>query len=504
MKNPRRPRSVKPYPAAPTVGRTSLLRGAVAGLLALVAAAASAAQLTLDDAIRLALQRNQALKVSAFAPDIARANVLAEYGAFDPALTFRRTYREGETQVSTTPLITSLTQTDDYAVSLGGLAPWGLRYSLQATADNQRGTFNRFSDNFVTFGGISVTQPLLRGFGFGTNLAGLRLAKLDRGIADWQYRQSVINTVTNVIITYSTVIQLREGVRIAQLSRDLVGQLVAQNLKRNQIGQISDAAVLEARANLAAREENVLVALRNAIDYENLLRQLIGETDYPVTAPPLDLEPLPLPVTITVDAPNDLKRAFDLRPDFQAARLGVSQRRIRSSVAQNQLLPSVDFVGSYGYSGMDPTFSTARREVRDRDARAYSAGVVVSIPLTFAEGRGRARAARLATKQAEADLVRLEQDIAIDVAAAAGQIETARNRVTAARSALDLAQQSLEAEQKKFQAGTSTTFLVLRAQELLAVAQNSYARALGDQRRAYANYEREVGTTLINRNITLQ
>ena len=59
------------------------------------------------------------------------------------------------------------------------------------------------------------------------------------------------------------------------------------------------------------------------------------------------------------------------------------------------------------------------------------------------------------------------------------------------------------AKQKKFQAGTSTTFLLLRAQELLAAAQNSHARALADQRRAVANYEREIGTTLLNRGIKL-
>src|ERR1043166_1962361 len=76
--------------------------------------------LTLDTAIRLALERNQALKVSSFTPEIARANVLAEYGRFDPTLTFRRSYSEGETPITTTPLVRSLTQTDDYLLSLSG------------------------------------------------------------------------------------------------------------------------------------------------------------------------------------------------------------------------------------------------------------------------------------------------------------------------------------------------------------------------------------------------
>lgn len=462
-----------------------------------------AAPLPLDEAVRLALQRNQTLKVSAFAPDIARANVLAESGRFDPALTFRRTYGESETPGAATPLARALVQQDDYALSLGGLTPWGLTYSLAATAENQRGTFNRFSDNYVTFGGISVTQPLLRGFGFGANLAALRVAKADRGIADWQHRQTVIDVVTNVALVYTAVLQARENVRIAELSRDLTANLVRQNQARNRIGQISDADVLQAQARLAGREENVLLAQRTAADFENQLRQLVGETNYPVNGPALELEPLVPPPPLTVDAAADLARAYALRPDYAAARLGVTRRRAHRDLARNQLLPRVDLVGSYGYGGNDRDFGTARAQVRDRDARAYSAGVVVSIPLTFAEGRGRTRAAELGLKQSEAEVVRVEQDIALELAAAVANLDTTHRRVAAARHALDLAQRSLEAEQKKFTAGTSTTFLVLQAQELLAQAQSSHARAVADERRARAVYERETGTTLERRGITL-
>jgi outer membrane protein TolC len=248
----------------------------------------------------------------------------------------------------------------------------------------------------------------------------------------------------------------------------------------------------------------VLLAERSAGDLENQLRELIGETTYPVNGPPLELEALPPAQTVTVDAASDLKRAFTLRPDYQAARLGIIRRRATRSAAQSQLLPRVDFVGSYGYSGMDRDFSTARRQVRDQDVRSYSAGVVISVPLTFAEGRGRVRSANLSVRQSEADLVRLEQDIAIDIAAAAGQIETTGRRVAAALTALNLTAQSLEAEQKKFTAGTSSTFLVIQAQDQLANTQNIYARALADQRRALANYDREVGTTLLNRNIKVE
>lgn len=482
----------------------SAIRCAALLVIAVVCSTGAAAEpLTLNEAIRLALEKNQALRVSAFSPEIARASVLAEYGRFDPELTFSRSYGEDETLTTTNPLVTQVTKTDDYAVTFGGLTPWGATYGLTATANNRRGATTGFSDNFVTFGGVTITQPLLRGFGFGANLSALRIAKADRRISDWQYRQDVIDTATAVIIVYNNLLQARENLYINQLSRDLTAKLVEQNEKKNLIGQISDADVIQARARLAGKEEQILQAGRAARDLENTLRQLIGETTFSVDPSPLEVEALPPPAPVSVDVAIDLKKAYELRPDYQAARAGIDRRRASHALARNRLLPAVDFVGSYGYSGTDPDFARSRRQVRDEDVRSYTAGVVVSIPLTFTEERGRARAARLSLRQSEADLVRLEQDIAVAIAAAAGQVETTQKRVTANRTAVELTQQSLRAEELKLQAGTSTTFLVLSAQEQLASVQRDLARALADNRKALANYERELGRTLEWLNITL-
>jgi outer membrane protein TolC len=475
----------------------------IAFLLTACAGPATAAPLTLEDAIRLALDHNQRVKVSAFNPDIARAEVLAEYGRFDPALVFNRSYAEAETPGTITPPgLRPLTQSDRFGLALEGLTPWGLTYSLGASATNERGTFNAFASQYDTFGGLTITQPLLRGFGFGPNLAGLRIAKAGRGISDWQHRQTVIDTVTSVILAFNNLQQAHANVRIARLSRDLAARLYQDNEERRRVGAISDADVTQARARVANREESILIAERNVSDLENQLRLLIGDTAF--SAGSLAVVELAPAADLSVDAADDTRRAYELRPDYQAARLGLAIDRANYAVAKNSLLPRLDFVGSYGHAGLDGNFRTSRQQVRDEEARAYSAGVVVRIPLTFAEGRGRARAARLALKRAETDLVRLEQEIAVSIAAAGGQIETTQQRVVATRQALELTRQALDAEEKRFKAGTSTTFFVLQQQELLAGVENSHARALADQRRALANYERETGTTLTRHGLTVE
>ncbi len=462
--------------------------------------------LTLDDAIRLALANNQRIKVSSYNPQITDANVLTAYGRFDPSFNFARSYGESEDPGTIVPPgVRPLTKTDNYGLSLDGLLPWGLVYSVGTTAQNQRGTFNNFADNYATFGGVTVTEPLLRGFGFGANLADLRIAKANRGISIWQHRQTVIDTVTSVIFAYNNLQEARAVLRISKLSRDNAAQLLDENEKRHKVGDISDADVTTARARVAAREENILIAERTILDDENQLRLLLGEKNFPLDGPPVATAVLAPAPEISVNLAADLKSAYDLRPDYQARRLGVTIDRAANSAAWNSLLPRLDFVGSYGYGGLDPNFQASRAQVRSNDARVYSAGMVVSVPLTFSEGRGRARAAKLTLRQSETDLARLETDIAITVTTAAGQIETTKQRVAATREAYQLQQQVLINEQKKYKAGNAntSTFLVLQEQEILATAQYEYAHALADQRRATATYDLELGRTLDRYNLTL-
>ena len=481
--------------------RTGLLLALLACPAARAAEPPAPPSLTLDDAIRLVLDRNQGIKVDALSREIARADLLAAEGRFDPSLNFRRSYAENGAPIGQDPLIPYLTKTDSYSLSFDGLLPWGLTYSLGGQAANSRSLGNAFANEYASFGGITVTEPLLRGFGFGSNLLTVRLAKADRAISDWQFRQTVIDTVRQTIFVYSDLALAHENLRIAQRTRDLAASLLAENEKRFRIGTLSQNDVTQARAQVASRDEGILLAQRAVRDGDNALRQLMGEGAFTLDGPLLGIETPPEP-EMAVQPAEDVRRALDLRPDYQAARLGLVKDRASESSARNALLPRVDLVASYGYNGLDADFAASRRMVADADNRSYSAGVVVSVPLTFAEGRGRARAARLVLRQAEADLRLLEQTIALNITAAAGQIETARQRVAAARVSYDLANQALEAELKKLRAGTSTTFVVLSLQQNLSGVESGMYRALADERRAVANYERETGTTLVRHHLS--
>lgn len=110
--------------------------------------------LTLDDAIRLALQRNKNLKVTSFMPGIARANLLVARGAFDPSLQFIRNYSSSQFNTSNGLIpIEDLNKVDYYQAGVTGLLPLGTQYSIFGSTQEVRDPADGIPKNFQTFGG---------------------------------------------------------------------------------------------------------------------------------------------------------------------------------------------------------------------------------------------------------------------------------------------------------------------------------------------------------------
>jgi outer membrane protein TolC len=480
----------------------------IAVLAALASATLAPAQgsadptLTLDDAIRLALGRNKNLKVVSFDRGISRALLLVARGHFDPAIVASRSALNQPEQLTPGYEQVYTFRQDTYSLGLGGQTPLGTTYSISTQVLDQRYSFNGYGNNYLVFAGFQVTQPLLKGFGLAANLENVRVAKANRGISDLQYRQSAIDTVTNVIVAYSNLELAHDVLDAARRSRDAATSLLEANEKEYKVGAISQSDVTTARFNVASQEEAILIAERTVRDRQNMLRELIGDDVFLEDEPLFMLAPMQIP-EVTVNLRADLSRALAERPDYLQARLGIVKNREVEAAARNGVLPEVDFVGGYGYNGLGTTLSPSRAMVEQHDNPSYSAGLQVTIPLTFAVGRGNLRAARLQRQQSEEDLRRLEADIAVSVANAAGQIDTTQKRVVADRAAYALAKQALDAEEKKKLVGTSTTLAVVQQQQFVSIQEVNVSYALASERQAVALYDQQLGTTLERYHINL-
>jgi len=470
------------------------------------APAPAATTLTLADAVREALAKNYTIQIEQRTRAIADAGVSLAYGRFDPRLVFSYT-KSNENQPSGTDeqtgedLPPSIYDNRVYDGRLEGELPFGLNYRLSASVSNPRGAFNDPMrpdfDYWNSFSGVSASLPLLRDFGGASTATSIRIAKTDRSISEWEFQATLINTVTQVAYAYDELLFARANLRIVRRLRENAASLHRENQERFRVGAMSDFDVLSAQARVATREEGVLLAENAVRTVENRLKQLISdETSSALLGRSIELPEVVVPGEFRTDVNADIHVALQLRPDFQQARLALQRNDLDYRLYRNQLLPSVDVYGSYGYAGVAGGYEESRDSVTDREHPAYSAGVAISIPITSYAERARYRGARLARERAEIALRSLEQDIVVAVDNAADNIETAWQRVLSTRASRELSERTLQAELKRLRAGTGSTFFVLQQQEILANDEQREARAIVAYRNSIAEYDRQLGRTL--------
>lgn len=463
--------------------------------------------LSAESAIQAALAKNFSIEVQRFEPRIAKERVTSELGRFDPV--FDLGIQRDETaqrQVFDTGIrlpVRRVSRLDNFSAGLSGGTPIGLGYDLGLGARNDLGIFNQFANDIATTASLTLRQPLLRGAGTAANLAQVRIARNNVLVSEWALKSRVIDIITTTTFVYNQLHLAHEGLRVAGRSRELAGQLLTDNEARVKIGVMSPLDVAEARAEVAAREEGVILAQRAILDNENLLKQLVTNDLERLLEVRVEIAPPPSPA-FRADVPAGIREALALRPDYRQAILDLERRHITLAFTKNQALPRFDLTGSLALLGFDNDFGSSLRRVGARDQTAWTIGAIISIPIPNRDARGAANAARLECAKALVALQALEQQIVVDVDNASGQIVTSRQRIVSTTESTRLAQISLDAGQERLKAGTGTTFVVLELQKKLIEAEAAQLRARADYNQAVSEYHRQTGTALREHGVVLK
>jgi len=309
--------------------------------------------------------------------------------------------------------------------------------------------------------------------------------------------------VTRTALIYHDLLFARENLEVELRSRSLAQRLLDDNTQRADIGVMSPLDVTGARAEVAAREEGVILARRSVRDNENFLKQLVTDEVQKILGRPVEPRTVPRLDPPVEDVVVAIGRALEWRPDYRQALLDLGRRSLNIVVARDGVLPRIDLTASFGVNGLDRSLADSIQRTIDQEGPEWTVGAVVRVPIGNRGPRARRDTAELERAQALVSLKRLEQDIVVTVDNALGQIETGRQRIEATRQARLLARERLDAEEEKLRAGTSTTFVVLELQKDLATAEAAELRALADYNKAVITFDREIGATLDRHQIVL-
>jgi len=461
------------------------------------------ARISLREAILIGLKNNPGIEVERLEPFRAAEQTIIEKSIFDPTLTFefRKKYTIAPAGTSASTFFQPLQTLDnrDYDFSLTKLLRTGaeldvsfLNNRLVNSVPNQV-----LKPSYRPHLEFTLTQPLLRDFGWGLTTIFVRIAENSEDISLFGYRVQLAQLVQRITQAYWGLFFAQENLAVQQKGREWAETLLQATEARVRAGALAPVARIEAQAELARREERVIVA-ENDIDIARTNLRFLLNLNPEKTFLPRAIEPSenPFVARFPLDRTASMEKAFTRRPEILSAGLAVQNQALQARYAENQLLPRVDLKAGAGLTGLagklrpgaDSPFPGNYWNALDRmgsgDFYNYSVGVVLQFPLGNARAKSKYAQARIELQQAEARRRDLVSQIALEVERALNDVEANFKRIQTTRRARELAAENLRGQEKRFGVGLVTQKDVIDFQAKLLEAQGAELRAITDYNNA--------------------
>ena len=404
--------------------------------------AESRIEVSLDQAIRLALERNPVAIAARSELDVAGADVLEARGAWLPAINANSSFTNSSNQ--------------RFDQATGRLVSESYTAQLQASYD-------------LFTGGRRLAER-------NRAVAGLRAAEA-------QSRNQRFETILETSRLFYEAAAAAEIVAAGEQRLDRARRQLEFADTRLRLGTATRSDALRAELELANAEVVLLdaeTALRSS--WLNLGRQ-IGE--------PAGAEPraYALPDTAPAMAPVAALIAWALArsPAVLSSSAELEQARATRWTSYGAYLPSLRATAGYDWFAFD----------FPPDDQSWSLRLTASIPLfdNFAREADLARASA-AERLAEAEARDAAIAVRVAVENAAREIEAAERRAEIARRALALAREDLRVQEERYRIGSSTILDLQTSQVALAEAEIDRVRARQNLGVAVANLEAVLGATL--------
>ena len=283
-----------------------------------------------------------------------------QVGTFDPAVSFSASYDNTSSPLNSTvvagvPQVT--TSSSASSLNYTQLFPQGASMTLTVNGIAQNSTQQSllFNPAVVSRLAAGVNQPLLNGAGFLANRRFLLVAGNNLNTSEQLFREQVTTVVTQVENTYWGLAAARLAVDAATRASNAANELVNDTKIREELGTAAGIDVVSARSAAAAAERDLIVARTNLQLQQEQLKNLLTKGNDPILeAADVDtIDDLPNPDSLPVpDVDAALRSAVAHRPELAAASQDLRNQDISVRYTKNGLLPSVSVFALYAGAGL--------------------------------------------------------------------------------------------------------------------------------------------------------
>jgi outer membrane protein len=459
--------------------------------------------LTLEQAMDMALEKNLDLKVARMNPQALDYQLASARAAFMPQFTGSYSYQNASqlNNDANYPVANFNSKNASYQASMSKTMPWhGGRLTANFSSSRGASTNPRtqLNPNYQAGGSFSYVQPILRGFKVDDTRNQLRTLGIQRQVADITLQTTIENTKASVRTAYWNLRQAIEQIEIQRRSLDLANRLFQDNRTKVEIGTLAPIETTTSETQVANAEQALLDAQIRWTTAELALKRLVasGPDDavYQATINPIETATMAPP---NVNIAEAVQRAVVDRSDITQAKRNLEISRLNLEVTQEATRPQLDLTGTYSLTGQNSLsngvltgYGAAFGQAFGMDLPTWRLQFQATYPLFMRAAKANYARAQLQIQQSEAQLKASELTVSADVTNAGLAVSNTYKQYQAAQKARQAAESNAEAEQTRFDVGMSTNYNVVQAQNNLTSQRLAELRAMINYLNAVAEFER--------------
>jgi outer membrane protein TolC len=405
----------------------------------------------------------------------------------------------------------------------------GFRYGtqLEATTNNDSAVIYGTKSQLDPFSrpstSVTLTQPLLRGFGSGVNLRFIHIANKNKAISRLLFEQQVLETVYGASRIYFDLVSLGENVEVKQEALNAAKKLQSDDKAQVDEGTLAPIDLLRADALVSSSEFDLTQAQGLYRTQEVILRNLILRTGAPTFAAGfteiVPTDRINVPDALSQPAVSELiQQGLARRPDLAQSELQIQTGQISAAASRNEALPQLNFYvnaekrGSFeqqfevlGTQGtaiptLPANFALGGLSV----SNIIQGGVQLNLPLRDRTAQADAARDAVQVRQVQARTEKLSDQIRQDIENAEIALETSFAAYKAAKSSRGYQEQLLQADRDRLEFGESTNLQVVQDVAYLAQARASEIAARSNYQKARIELDRDLGDLLDKNGISLE
>lgn len=464
-------------------------------------------KLPLREAISSALEHNLGIRTAAFASANARDSVQIESAAFDAEIFGSFSSQARQSAAANSTLDSALVPESDSRRARIGV---GKRFATGTTATvnssiNRRGSNNNALRNPDYGADVSllIRQPLLKGAWSTVNLAPVARAKANAQRTLFELRSDILDLLLETEIAYWNLAYARADCALITSSLALAQNLLNENSERERLGLVTALEVLQAKAEVLNRQENIIQAERVIEDAEDNLRRYMGQTDLiDEITENIFVSDLPEALEALRPMQDVLHDTLASDADAKAQERRIEIERINRVIAQDATRSDLDLTAGISYLGRDNDGQGAYRGAYYGDGYDWNIGLEIRMPWGFRETRARARQAARNLEKASLQLHDIKQEKALAARSAWRSASTGLKRIEVTRAAMEINQQAFQQERARYGSGLVAYRSVLEAQRDFDQAKSKYLKSLIETLRSVVRLGRVDGTLLARNGFT--